>query len=103
MHKQTTLAHWSGEIEVDEGIAGLIQKLWVRGVLTEFSCQGHGDSPAYIMFTDLAEAIEFATESVEATGMYEFDIAVFPPSRNDYPRGRVTFPADCIEALEKVW
>ncbi|AEJ92171.1 hypothetical protein OPTIMUS_115 [Mycobacterium phage Optimus] len=102
-HKQTALKHWSGEVMVDEGIATLIEKLWGRGVVTEFSCQGCGDNPAYIMFTDLEEAVEFVTESVEATQMYEFDLAVYPPVNHDYPRGRVTFPADYVEILEGVW
>lgn len=55
--------------EVDEGIHTLIENLWLMGLHTDFSCQGHlelchpmllsGDYYAQIMFLRVADALTF--------------------------------------------
>ncbi|AID58898.1 hypothetical protein PBI_GAIA_79 [Mycobacterium phage Gaia] len=85
---------------VDEGIAGLLRRLWARDMQTDASCQG-GPGSAYLMFSFLEDAVDFLKGSIEALDFYGFDLAPF--SSPDGPRGRVIFPPEAIGALEEVW
>ena len=48
------------EVEIDCGIAGLIQLVWDAGISTEFSCEGDGYGDTfYISFTDRDDLAKF--------------------------------------------
>lgn len=59
VHPQVTA---SNGVEVDAGIAPLLEVLWRRGFETDFSCQGGQDQDAHIGFTTAAGARMFAAQ-----------------------------------------
>ncbi|MDT5186193.1 MAG: hypothetical protein QOJ20_3253 [Mycobacterium sp.] len=88
-HRQVTA---SNGVEVDEGIRELLEALWSRGMVTEFSCQGEYGELAHICFTRAADARRF----MEAPG--EFLITVGQSSR-----AWVDFPAVLMGGLTRYW
>jgi hypothetical protein len=88
-HRQVTT---SNGVEVDEGIVGLLEALWSRGMLTEFSCQGEHGGLAHICFARAADAHLF----MESPG--EFLITV-----GQSARAWVDFPAHLIGDLTRYW
>lgn len=88
-HRQVTA---SNGVDVDEGIVGLLEALWSRGMVTEFSCQGEHGELAHICFTRAADAYLF----IEAPG--EFLITV-----GESARAWVDFPAHFIGDLTRYW
>ena len=87
-HRQVTA---SNGVEVDEGIRDLLEALWSRGMVTEFSCQGEDGELAHICFTTAADAWRF----MEAPG--DFLIT------EGETRAWVDFPAHLIEELTSYW
>lgn len=74
-------------VQVDAGIAALLEALWAAGLQTEFSCQGSGRG--YICFTSAEAAEVFVSRSVST----EFTIM-----------GRfVDLPTDSIDYLTELW
>jgi hypothetical protein len=88
-HRQVTA---SNGVEVDEGIAELLEALWSRGMATEFSCQGDHGKLAHICFAGAADARHF----MDAPG--EFLLTVGESSR-----AWVDFPAHLIGGLIRYW
>jgi hypothetical protein len=88
-HRQVTA---SNGVEVDEGIVELLEALWSRGMVTEFSCQGEHDRLAHICFARTADARRF----IQAPG--EFLITV-----GESRRTWVDFPAHLISGLARYW
>jgi hypothetical protein len=88
VHRQVTA---SNGVPVDEGIRDLLEVLWSRGMVTEFSCQGDRDEQAHICFARAADAWRF----VEAPG--DFVITV------GESRAWVDFSADRIGELTQYW
>jgi hypothetical protein len=78
-------------VEVDEGIRDLLEALWIRGMVTEFSCQGGHGKLAHICFAQLVDAERF----VDAPG--EFFVTV------GETRAWVDFPACLIGPLTRYW
>jgi hypothetical protein len=87
-HRQVTA---SNGVDVDEGIRDLLEALWSRGMVTEFSCQGERDELAHICFTNTADAWRF----MEAPG--DFLIT------QGQTRAWVDFPAHQITELTNYW
>jgi hypothetical protein len=87
-HRQVTA---SIGVDVDEGIRDLLEALWSRGMVTEFSCQGDHGQLAHICFARAADAYRF----IEAPG--EFLITV------GESRVWVDFPAHLIVELTRYW
>jgi len=87
-HRQVTA---SNGIEVDEGICGLLEALWARGMTTEFSCQGDDDKLAHICFTRVAEARRF----MQSHGDLFITVGE--------SRSWVDFPAYLITDLTRYW
>jgi hypothetical protein len=87
-HRQVTA---SNGVEVDEGIRELLEALWSRGMVTEFSCQGEHGELAHICFARAADARRF----MEAQG--DFLITV------GESRAWVDFPAHLIDDLALYW
>lgn len=81
----------SNGIQVDEGIVGLLEALWSRGMVTEFSCQGGHGELAHICFARAADAYLFI-ESGE-----------FPITVGESARAWVDFPAHLIGDLTRYW
>jgi hypothetical protein len=88
-HRQVTA---SNGVEVDEGIIELLEALWSRGMVTEFSCQGEHDRLAHICFARTVDAHRF----MQAPG--EFLITV-----GESRRTWVDFPAHLISGLARYW
>jgi hypothetical protein len=88
VHRQVTA---SNGVEVDEGIRGLLEALWSRGMVTEFSCQGDHDEFAHICFANVADAWRF----MEAPGDFLITEGEI--------RAWVDFPADLIVELTRYW
>jgi hypothetical protein len=82
----------SNGIEVDEGIAELLEAVWSRGMATEFSCQGERGKLAHICFARPSDARRF----MQAPG--EFLITV-----GESRRTWVDFPAHLIADLTRYW
>ena len=78
-------------VEVDEGIRDLLEVLWSRGMLTEFSCQGDHEKLAHICFSRVVDAHRF----MGAPG--DFLIT------EGESRAWVDFPADQIGELARYW
>jgi serine/threonine-protein kinase RIO1 len=53
----------SNGVEVDEGIRELLEALWTRGMITEFSCQGEHGKLAHICFARTADARRFMRQA----------------------------------------
>ena len=87
-HRQVTA---SNGVDVDEGIRDLLEALWSRGMVTEFSCQGDRDEPAHICFASAEDAWRF----MEAPG--DFLIT------QGETRAWVDFPAHQIAELTNYW
>jgi hypothetical protein len=87
-HRQVTA---SNGVEVDEGIRDLLEALWSRGMVTEFSCQGERDELAHICFACAEDAWRF----MEAPG--DFLIT------EGESRAWVDFPAHLIGELTRYW
>lgn len=81
----------SNGVEVDEGIRELLEALWSRGMLTEFSCQGEHGELAHICFARAADARRFAQ------GPGDFLITL------GESRAWVDFPAHLIGELTRYW
>jgi hypothetical protein len=88
-HRQVTA---SNGVEVDEGIAELLEALWSHGMVTEFSCQGEHGKLAHICFARTADARRFMQ------GPGEFLITV-----GESRRAWVDFPAHLIAELTRYW
>lgn len=82
----------SNGVEVDEGIRELLEALWTRGMITEFSCQGEHGKLAHICFARTADARRF----MQAPG--DFLITV-----GESCRMWVDFPAHLISDLTRYW
>jgi hypothetical protein len=82
----------SNGVEVDEGIRELLEALWTRGMITEFSCQGEHGKLAHICFARTADARRF----MQAPG--DFLITV-----GESCRTWVDFPAHLISDLTRYW
>ena len=87
-HREVTA---SKGIDVDEGIRDLLEALWSRGMVTEFSCQGGRGEPAHICFACAADASRFA----EAPGDFLITLGE--------SHAWVDFPAHLIGALTRYW
>ena len=87
-HRQVTA---SNGVEVDEGIRDLLEALWSRGMVTEFSCQGEHGELAHICFARAADARRF----MAAPGEF---LITFGESR-----AWVDFPAHLIAELTRYW
>lgn len=64
-HMQVNLAG----IDVDEGLANLLEGLWEAGISTQFSCQGN-PGVAMILFPTVTDGLRFVEETLAATGTY---------------------------------
>lgn len=62
-HTQVTV----NGIDVDEGLAELLQALWAADIGTQYSCQG-GPGEAMILFPTVKDALRFVTETFAVTG-----------------------------------
>ena len=78
-------------VDVDEGIRDLLERLWSRGMATEFSCQGDDGGLAHICFARAADASRFT----EAPGDFLITLGE--------SRAWVDFPAHLIGALTRYW
>ena len=78
-------------VEVDEDIKDLLEAVWTRGMLTEFSCQGEHDKLAHICFTHAADASRFT----QAPGDFLITLGE--------SRAWVDFPAHLIGELTRFW
>lgn len=59
-HKQTKVVHPDeGEIEVDAGIAELLEQLWFLDIDTSMSCQGDPGSTVWIEFPSSKDLVRF--------------------------------------------
>jgi hypothetical protein len=74
-------------IPVDEGIRDLLEGVWSRDMVTEFSCQGGHGEPAHICFARAADATRFAAAHGDL-------VITFGASR-----ARVDFPHSLIDEL----
>jgi hypothetical protein len=81
----------SNGVEVDEGIRDLLEALWSRGMVTEFSCQGDYGQLAHICFTHAADASRFTQ------GPGDFLITL------GESRAWVDFPEHLIGELARYW
>jgi hypothetical protein len=81
----------SNGVEVDEGIQDLLEALWSRGIVTEFSCQGGDGALAHICFTHAADASRFT----QAPGDFLITLGE--------SRAWVDFPAHRIGELARYW
>ena len=63
-HPQVAIPCGELTIDVDEGIAPLVQALWRAGIHTVYSCQGEGgvkpENLAYVAFADRSDRRRFA-------------------------------------------
>lgn len=57
-------------ISVDQDIAPLLRQLWRRGFITDQSCQGGGERPAYVQFVLLKMAHQFIEQTIERLLMH---------------------------------
>jgi hypothetical protein len=87
-HRQVTA---SNGIEVDEGIRDLLEALWCRGMVTDFSCQGDDGELAHICFARAADAHRF----MAAPGDFSITLGE--------TRAWVDFPAHLIGELTRYW
>lgn len=82
-------------VEVDAGIAPLLEVLWAYGLETEFSCQGARNGQAHIAFTTMSQAEQFAASSRGVA---------FRRALTFWKKSRwVFFPSDSIDYLTRVW
>jgi hypothetical protein len=88
-HRQVTA---SNGLEVDEGILELLEALWSRGMVTEFSCQGEHGKLAHICFARGADARLF----MQAPGKFLITVG-------ESCRAWVDFPAHLIVGLTRYW
>jgi hypothetical protein len=88
IHRQVAA---SNGVDVDEGIRDLLEVLWSRGMVTEFSCQGTEEELAYICFTRAADAHRF----MQAPGELHITLGE--------SRAWVVFPAELIDELTHYW
>ncbi|AGB22406.1 hypothetical protein Mycsm_02042 [Mycobacterium sp. JS623] len=87
-HRQVTA---SNGVEVDEGIRDLLEALWSRGIVTDFSCQGGDGVLAHICFARAVDAHRF----VEAPGDFSITLGK--------SRAWVDFPTQLIGELTRRW
>lgn len=87
-HRQVTA---SNGVEVDEGIRDLLEALWRRGMVTDFSCQGGHGELAHICFAHAADANRF----MGSRGDFSITLGE--------SRAWVDFPADLIDELSRYW
>ena len=87
-HRQVTA---SNGVDVDAGIRDLLEVLWSRGMVTEFSCQGDHDELAHICFARGADARRF----IEAPGKFLITVGE--------SCAWVDFPSDLIDELARYW
>lgn len=78
-------------VYVDEGIRDLLEALWSRGMVTEFSCQGMSGSLAHICFSRIDDARRF----MDGPGDLELTVGA--------RRAWVDFPAGLIDELTWHW
>ncbi|WP_156401750.1 hypothetical protein [Agromyces sp. Soil535] len=107
-------------IEVDEGLAPLLDVLWRLGLDTQYSCQGHPDhylpnhpssweAATQIFFTDVDQALKFVKKSMELLGPHAayheggFRISVASGIDSPVLRGDVRFSPTLIEPLLSSW
>lgn len=95
-------------IDVDEGLATLLEYLWEAGIATQFSCQG-GPSQAMIVFPTVTDALRFVQETLAVTGDYacysdRLPIRVTAPMPGYVAaRAIVRWPARCTPIWEAAW
>ena len=60
-HDTVTASHplTGAPIDLDKGIVILLCELWSRGIMTEYSCEGNHERPAYISFTSHTDITAF--------------------------------------------
>jgi hypothetical protein len=58
-HKQVAITHGEVTVEVDEGMASLLEALWQRGIDTTASCQESDGGYAWVAFDAVEDAIRF--------------------------------------------
>lgn len=56
-------------IDVDEGLATLLEYVWEAGIQTQFSCQGD-PGLAMILFPTITDGLRFVQETFAVTGYY---------------------------------
>lgn len=62
-HKQVAVDCFGTTVEVDEGLADLLQEIWKAGIDTELSCQENQPGVAWIEFSGTTDA-EFFLEII---------------------------------------
>ncbi len=82
-HKQVSVQYHSKLIEVDEGLAELLQLIWARGINTRNSCQENKKNTAWIQFS-----------SAECFRVFLGDVVEFPEDDSDTLYRRVMGTAD---------
>jgi hypothetical protein len=87
-HRQVTA---SNGVEVDERIRDLLEALWRRGMVTDFSCQGGHGELAHICFARAADAHRF----MASPGDFSITLGE--------SRAWVDFPAGLIDELTHYW
>ena len=87
-HRQVTA---SNGVAVDEGIVDLLEALWSRGMVTDFSCQGESGALAHICFASASHARRFT----QAPGDFLITLGE--------SRAWVDFPAHLIGELTRYW
>lgn len=64
-HPQILMGSGAGNVWVDMGIAGVIRRLWARGVITGGTCQGDKTQLAYISYLDIPQFTDIVKDEVE--------------------------------------
>lgn len=107
-------------VEVDEGIADLIEAVWSNGLETQYCCQDlNDDGMAQIIFLDIDDGYQFLRKSVEGLGADELKRLVFGHTDKEFRlipmeggpyygttssiRACIYFPAELIDDLAKLW
>lgn len=89
-------------IDVDEDMTALMESLWTQGCLTDCSCQGTSDRPAFVSFTNLDDAITFFKAVVSATTHEDTALVHMLDHSETVPSWKVFFAADDIDRVTTV-
>lgn len=102
-------------IDVDEGLAVLLESLWEAGIETQYSCQGDPGS-AMIVFPTVTDGLRFVQETLAVTGYYgcyagRLTMQISPPLPRDLSRWmehspvrlHVEWPARFTQVWEAAW
>ena len=107
-------------VEVDAGMASLLDALWGLGIETQFSCQGDPDRyirhqatssvhDAHIVFADLDVAIRFMWRTIDLLGYVPFkdgwmELTPMQAYGVESPvRGRVGWPPVLHDEITRLW